>query len=213
MSPSVRFRKPTSIAYILDRDFSLMTTCTAEHELRTFFEQFGDVKDVKIVRDCTGVCKGYGFITYETEEEKCGVLEFKGRQLNIGPAIRKASSLSRTIGNEQRHHSSRYCSLQQRHAPDISERAYGLGQSGRVRRRSTDPGTDDLVPCSNYDICDRCYIPLVQANSMAYPVVVPQHVYVAPPLLCSQLQCLNAQQLQGISYAGQTPNNSQVMIY
>ncbi|CDW59482.1 protein boule [Trichuris trichiura] len=75
---------------------------TVEHELRTFFEKFGCVKEVKIIRDPSGTSKGYGFITYETDEEakkmqeKAEPLEFKGRNLNIGPAVRKASSQFKT---------------------------------------------------------------------------------------------------------------------
>ncbi|KFD67500.1 hypothetical protein M514_11364 [Trichuris suis] len=75
---------------------------TVEHELRTFFEKFGCVKEVKIIRDPSGTSKGYGFITYETDEEakkmqeKAEPLEFKGRHLNIGPAVRKASSQFKT---------------------------------------------------------------------------------------------------------------------
>lgn len=81
---------------------------TTDTELRGFFAKFGNVKEAKIIRDHSGASKGYGFITYETEDEakrvreSCGgflnadngdeLLDFKGRKLNIGPAIRKASN-------------------------------------------------------------------------------------------------------------------------
>jgi len=81
---------------------------TTDTELRGFFAKFGSVKEAKIIRDHGGASKGYGFITYETEDEakkvreSCGgflnadngdeLLDFKGRKLNIGPAIRKASN-------------------------------------------------------------------------------------------------------------------------
>lgn len=75
---------------------------TFEHELKVFFEKFGAVKEVKIIRDPSGTSKGYGFITYDTDEEAKKIqemtepLEFKGRHLNIGPAIRKTSSHFKT---------------------------------------------------------------------------------------------------------------------
>lgn len=73
---------------------------TVEHELRSFFEVYGTVKDVKIIKDPNGTSKGFGFVTYENEEDAKRVqetaastsdsgLEFKGRRLNVGPAIKK----------------------------------------------------------------------------------------------------------------------------
>lgn len=73
---------------------------TSELELRTFFEQFGHVREVKVIRSSEGTSKGYGFITFDTEEEAKAImrsandsegtkLEFKGRRLNLGPAVRR----------------------------------------------------------------------------------------------------------------------------
>jgi hypothetical protein len=42
---------------------------TTEHELVTLFSQFGSVRGAKIIMDRGGISKGYGFITFETEEE------------------------------------------------------------------------------------------------------------------------------------------------
>lgn len=42
---------------------------TTETELQELFSQFGNIKEIKIISDRSGVCKGYGFITFETEEE------------------------------------------------------------------------------------------------------------------------------------------------
>ncbi|CAB1327572.1 unnamed protein product [Coregonus sp. 'balchen'] len=42
---------------------------TNENDLRRFFSQHGAVKEVKIVIDRTGVSKGYGFVTFETQED------------------------------------------------------------------------------------------------------------------------------------------------
>ncbi|XP_064014569.1 protein boule-like isoform X1 [Pogoniulus pusillus] len=68
---------------------------TNENDLRTFFTQYGSVKEVKIVNDRAGVSKGYGFVTFETQEDAQKILQeakklnYKDKKLNIGPAIRK----------------------------------------------------------------------------------------------------------------------------
>jgi hypothetical protein len=56
----------------------------------------GAVKDCKIIADRAGVSKGYGFVTFETQEDAEKIIKkeadnliFKDRKLNIGPAIRK----------------------------------------------------------------------------------------------------------------------------
>ena len=71
---------------------------TTEQELRSFFEQYGDIREVKVIRNTEGSSKGYGFVTFDTEEEASAVrklspekLEFKGRRLNLGPAMRRIS--------------------------------------------------------------------------------------------------------------------------
>lgn len=72
---------------------------TTESDLREHFEKFFPVKDVKMVKSLDGHSKGYGFITFETEEQAEEIrkltprqLEFRNRKLNLGPAIRKLSS-------------------------------------------------------------------------------------------------------------------------
>nr|XP_045744151.1 protein boule-like [Mirounga angustirostris] len=68
---------------------------TNENDLRKFFSQYGSVKEVKIVNDRAGVSKGYGFVTFETQEDAQKILQeaeklnYKDKKLNIGPAIRK----------------------------------------------------------------------------------------------------------------------------
>ncbi|NWW43872.1 BOLL protein, partial [Pedionomus torquatus] len=68
---------------------------TDENDLRKFFAQYGSVKEVKIVNDRAGVSKGYGFVTFETQEDAQKILReaknlnYKDKKLNIGPAIRK----------------------------------------------------------------------------------------------------------------------------
>lgn len=68
---------------------------TTESELCRVFSAYGNVKSTKIIVDRAGVSKGYGFVTFETEQEaqrlqsegECVVL--RDRKLNIAPAIKK----------------------------------------------------------------------------------------------------------------------------
>ncbi|NXF00937.1 BOLL protein, partial [Smithornis capensis] len=68
---------------------------TSENDLKRFFAQYGSVREVKIINDRAGVSKGYGFVTFETQEEAQKILQdakklnYKDKKLNIGPAIRK----------------------------------------------------------------------------------------------------------------------------
>lgn len=71
---------------------------TTELELREHFEQYTTIKEVKVIRSADGISKGYGFITLDSDEEADSVramspdkLEFKGRKLNLGPALRRMS--------------------------------------------------------------------------------------------------------------------------
>ncbi|XP_065831970.1 protein boule-like [Oscarella lobularis] len=74
---------------------------TTELELKMYFQTFGAVRDSTIITDQKGLSKGYGFITFECQEDASRVQEqgtvyLKGKKLNIGPAIRKQSTTSRT---------------------------------------------------------------------------------------------------------------------
>nr|XP_034310511.1 deleted in azoospermia protein 2 isoform X2 [Crassostrea gigas] len=85
---------------------------TSEQELKQFFAAYGAVKDSKIIADRAGVSKGYGFITFENQEDADRIIKkesdnlvFKERKLNIGPAVRKQVTqsdqvLPRTFGVE-----------------------------------------------------------------------------------------------------------------
>ena len=60
------------------------------------FSEFGNVKQTKIIADRAGVSKGYGFVTFETEEEarrlqqaEADNIMLKERKLNIAPAFQK----------------------------------------------------------------------------------------------------------------------------
>ncbi|XP_051283995.1 protein boule-like [Dicentrarchus labrax] len=66
-----------------------------ESDLRRVFSQHGAVKEVKIVIDRSGMSKGYGFVTFETQEDALKILHdvngicFKDKKLSIGQAVRK----------------------------------------------------------------------------------------------------------------------------
>ncbi|XP_035222307.1 protein boule-like isoform X1 [Stegodyphus dumicola] len=67
---------------------------TTESELHSLFASYGNVKATKIILDRAGVSKGYGFVTFETEEEARRIQReadviLKDRKLNIAPAIKK----------------------------------------------------------------------------------------------------------------------------
>ncbi|KAG7209704.1 hypothetical protein KM043_011343 [Ampulex compressa] len=70
---------------------------TSEEELAQLFSTYGNVKATKIIADRAGVSKGYGFVTFETEEEakrlqqESESIVLRERRLNIAPAIKKQS--------------------------------------------------------------------------------------------------------------------------
>ncbi|XP_072388206.1 uncharacterized protein [Diabrotica undecimpunctata] len=68
---------------------------TTEGELMQLFSNYGTVKAAKIIQDRAGVSKGYGFITFESEDDAKRPLReaenivLRERKLNIAPAIKK----------------------------------------------------------------------------------------------------------------------------
>ncbi|CAH1970898.1 unnamed protein product [Acanthoscelides obtectus] len=68
---------------------------TTETELMQLFSNYGTVKAAKIIQDRAGVSKGYGFITFESEDDAKRPLQeaenivLRERKLNIAPAIKK----------------------------------------------------------------------------------------------------------------------------
>lgn len=64
-----------------------------ENALHFFFSQWGAVSDVKIIYDSKRVSKGYGFVTFHDATSAAivksyGTVEFMGRQMNVGDAVR-----------------------------------------------------------------------------------------------------------------------------
>ncbi|XP_067934337.1 protein boule-like isoform X4 [Watersipora subatra] len=77
---------------------------TTDSQLKEFFSSFGAVKDTKIICDRSGASKGYGFVTFETQEDADKIINkesanlvFKERKLNIGPAVRKQQLYPRLV--------------------------------------------------------------------------------------------------------------------
>lgn len=68
---------------------------TTEDELLQLFSNYGTVRAAKIIQDRAGVSKGYGFITFENEDDVQRPLResenivLRERKLNIAPAIKK----------------------------------------------------------------------------------------------------------------------------
>ncbi|XP_072909049.1 deleted in azoospermia-like [Hemitrygon akajei] len=65
-----------------------------EDEMRNFFTKYGAVKQVKIISDGGGVSRGYGFVSFHNDVDIQKIISesqinFKGKKLKIGPAIRK----------------------------------------------------------------------------------------------------------------------------
>ncbi|XP_042149934.1 protein boule-like isoform X3 [Ixodes scapularis] len=68
---------------------------TTEAELHELFSRYGVVTNTKIIADRAGVSKGYGFVTFDSEEEAQRAqtsganVMLRERRLNIAPAIKK----------------------------------------------------------------------------------------------------------------------------
>uniref|UniRef100_A0A8C5MZ87 Deleted in azoospermia-like n=1 Tax=Leptobrachium leishanense TaxID=445787 RepID=A0A8C5MZ87_9ANUR len=67
-----------------------------EIEIRGYFSRFGPVKEVKIITDRNGVSKGYGFVSFYDDVDVQKIVDsqinFHGKKLKLGPAIRKQSN-------------------------------------------------------------------------------------------------------------------------
>ena len=74
---------------------------TTEEELKIFFEEFGIVRESKIVKDKTGISKGYAFITFDSQQvaedvKQKEVVKYNQKDLVLGPArIRKKRPIFR----------------------------------------------------------------------------------------------------------------------
>ena len=48
---------------------------TSDKELTSFFSQYGVIKDCKIINDRAGISRGYGFLTFESEDVASSLVE------------------------------------------------------------------------------------------------------------------------------------------
>ena len=56
---------------------------TSEEQFRAYFGQFGNVADIKLIRDFeTGRSKGFGFVTYSSDAEVNDALKANGEELD-----------------------------------------------------------------------------------------------------------------------------------
>jgi cold-inducible RNA-binding protein len=59
-----------------------------ENELHDFFSQYGNINNIKLISDNqTGRLKGFGFITYSSNEEGNTALDANGEEFNSRPLI------------------------------------------------------------------------------------------------------------------------------
>jgi len=68
-SPGTIHNVPRYGTWISNRVFvGGISHSTTESDLKERFDSYGPIKEIKIIRDKAGMCKGYGFITFETDE-------------------------------------------------------------------------------------------------------------------------------------------------
>uniref|UniRef100_A0A3B4TK34 Protein boule-like n=1 Tax=Seriola dumerili TaxID=41447 RepID=A0A3B4TK34_SERDU len=137
-----------------------------ESDLRHFFSQHGVVKEVKIITDRLGVSKGYGFVTFETEEDAMKILHnangicFKDKRLSIGQAVRKQQA---------------------------------SGQIKSVHVASPDPAMPLPMSCGSLSLTTSTGYPYTYHNGVAYfhcPNMNPpaHHWPPSPPVILPQSQ-------------------------
>jgi len=78
---------------------------TDDRSLRTRFEEYGTVEDAIVIRDRdTGRSRGFGFVTFSTDEEAENAIqgmndaEFDGRNIKVDRAAERSSSGPRSGG-------------------------------------------------------------------------------------------------------------------
>lgn len=97
---------------------------TSEQDLRNFFSIYGEVKIVKIVKDKSGALKGFGFITFGSEDEVKKIIDagpvliFKDKRINIAPAYEKDNKSNYDSNNspQQQSHLMSYSSQVQQYS-------------------------------------------------------------------------------------------------
>ncbi|CAI9742251.1 boule-like, boule [Octopus vulgaris] len=148
---------------------------TTEAELKAFFTSYGTVKDTKIIADRGGVSKGYGFVTFENQEDADRILKkeaenliFKDRKLNIGPAIRKQVHMTTQLLADL---------YAQGAAEQVSPRSYG--------DPNLHPGTV-LLSTNGVPYTYQNGMAIFHASESGYPIAQPQPAYSAAAVMVSQ---------------------------
>ena len=75
---------------------------TTAEELGTFFNQYGNVVEAKVVLDEKGHSKRFGFVTFSNKEHvaviiKSRAVNFGGKMINVGPAVKKNVSFLKLV--------------------------------------------------------------------------------------------------------------------
>lgn len=83
--------------YVGNLNFNL-----SEEELRTIFEEYGDVTSVKVITDkYSGRSKGFGFVEFEYEDdgkralEELNGTEVSGREIKVNVAVKKSKNFKK----------------------------------------------------------------------------------------------------------------------
>ena len=127
---------------------------TTENDLKTFFETYGTVKHVNIVKDHKSGLAKYGFVTFESKEVRETLcqeksVKFQDKTLCIGKAFRRQGSPEKNSENAA-HGFRRYFPTRQSVSVDYSS--------------STAPMAYYVWPFYNQN---PVYVPAVQASTVA----------------------------------------------
>ena len=126
---------------------------TTENDLKTFFETYGTVKHVNIVKDHKSGLAKYGFVTFESKDVRENLcqeksIKFQEKTLCIGKAFRRQGSLEKNSDN----------------AAHGFRRYFPSRQSSVDYSSSTAPMAYYIWPFYNQN---PIYVPAVQASTVA----------------------------------------------
>lgn len=88
----------TSVIYGTHYPYRLFVGClppdAGAEDLGTFFSEYGNVVEAKVVLDDKGCSKRFGFVTFSNKDNvadliKSRAIKFKGKMINVGPAVKK----------------------------------------------------------------------------------------------------------------------------
>ena len=117
-----------------------ISSTTTESELHQLFSAFGNVKQTKIIQDRAGVSKGYGFVTFETEEEA------RRLQVRIISEVSQPAT-SCLSGSGRQHHAERE---KTQHRPSYKETGIVSGDWRGDLSCSASHTNNTSMECSRY---------------------------------------------------------------